>query len=82
MARCRDYFDGRPSAPDGLSEPQAVHRTRHFDIGENHGDVELGLKQEDRGYGLVPYDGRSSGTSSWMASPFGSFEDTVMRPSS
>jgi hypothetical protein len=36
------------------------------------------------GYGLVPscHDGRSRGTSSWMAAPFGSFEDTVMRPSS
>jgi hypothetical protein len=34
--------------------------------------------------GLVPsrYDGRSRGTSSWMTAPFGSFEDTVMRPSS
>jgi hypothetical protein len=36
------------------------------------------------GYGLVPlcHDGRSRGTSSWMTTPFGSFEDTVMRPSS
>jgi hypothetical protein len=47
-SRCRDDFDGRPSAPDGLR----VHRTRHFDIDEDHGDVAPGPKQEDRLVGV------------------------------
>jgi hypothetical protein len=43
--RSRD-LDGRPSAPDGLGEPESVHRTRHFDISEDHGDVAAALKQQ------------------------------------
>jgi hypothetical protein len=32
-------------APDGLGEPEAVHRTRHFDICEDHSDV---VRSRDR----------------------------------
>ena len=46
-ARCGDDFDGRPSAPAGARELEAVHRTRHFDIGEDHGEVAPGLQQQE-----------------------------------
>ena len=51
-ARGRDDLDGRPSAPDRPGEPEAVHRSGHLDIREDHGDVATGLQQKDRLVGV------------------------------
>jgi hypothetical protein len=78
------YTDTRVSLDSQLTDPSA----RTFVVAASPLSPLSPLHLVDPGECMdtvwfLRHDGRwSSGRSSWMAAPFGSFDDTVMRPSS